>query len=228
MDRYQMETPSLDKPLEYRVYLPPCYYHHAERQYPVLYLLHGLYYNDSQWDRLGVDETANALISSGDLPPFIIVMPRDRDWEVPPTNKFGEVLVTELILRVDKQFRTIPSREYRAIGGLSRGGNWALHLGFQYWGIFGALGAHSAPVFITDGPRIPEWLDEIPAKSMPRIFLDIGDHDLNGVYLHEVEKMLSERGIPHEWYLNTGRHNEDYWQANLEMYLRWYAQPWKE
>lgn len=226
-DRFTLVSNQLEDPLEYRVYLPPCYYHQTDRSYPVLYLLHGLYSNDIQWVRIGVEETANRMMASGEIPPFIIIMPNDMDWEIPPTNKFGEVLVKELVLRVDNQFRTIPTREYRAIGGLSRGGNWALHIGLQYWGIFGALGAHSAPVFITDGMQIAGWLDDIPPESMPRIFLDIGHRDANGAYLHVVEEMLSERGIPHEWYLNIGRHNEEYWSANLDEYLRWYSEPWK-
>lgn len=228
LEKESISAAELEHPLAFQVYLPPCYYHHTEQYYPVLYLLHGLYSTDNQWVRLGVVETARTLMTEGEIPPFIIVMPRDRDWSLPPENKFGDVLVFELVLWVDNHYRTIPGHEFRAIGGLSRGGNWALHIGLQYWGMFGALGAHSAPVFYTDGLKISRWLDEIPPEKMPRIFIDIGENDGDGEYIHIFEDMLNERGIPHEWHLNPGTHNEEYWGAHLEQYLLWYSETWGE
>lgn len=221
-------TSELELPLEYRVYIPPCYYHQPDRYFPVLYLFHGLYSTDFQWIRMGVAETADRLMGAREIPPFIIVMPRDQDWSLPPDNKFGEMIISELIPWIDNHYRTIPGRDFRAIGGLSRGGNWAIHLSLQYWGMFSALGAHSAPVFYTDGLQLPRWLDEIPPEKMPRIFLDIGVNDGDGEYFLKFEEMLSERGIPHEWHLNAGTHNEVYWSAHLEQYLRWYSEEWTE
>jgi hypothetical protein len=71
------EIPSvyLKEPLEFRVYLPPCFPESKERSYPLLILLHGSIFSDDQWDRLGVDETADRLITAGTIPPLIIVMP---------------------------------------------------------------------------------------------------------------------------------------------------------
>ncbi len=228
LEQKSIISPELEHPLEFQVYLPPCYYHYPEKHYPVLYLLHGLYYSDNQWVRMGLVNTANELMAAGEIPPFIIILPRDQDWSLPPTNKFGEVLVFELVLWVDNNYRTIPGSEFRAIGGLSRGGNWAIHIVLQYWGMFGALGAHSAPVFYTDGLKIPRWLDEIPPEKMPRIFLDIGEDDGDGKYMHSFEGMLTKRNIPHEWHLNPGTHNEEYWSSHLEQYLRWYSDAWRE
>ena len=53
--------------LLYRVYLPPCYDEQPDRRYPVLYLLHGQSFTEDQWIRLGVPETADALIASGQV-----------------------------------------------------------------------------------------------------------------------------------------------------------------
>ena len=223
-----LRSPNLKLPMEYRVYLPPCYEVDTGRRYPVLYLIHGQNYNDDQWDRMGVDETADQLIAAGEIPPLIIVMPRDRNWSQPAEDMFGKVLIEELVPWVDQNFRTMPERERRAIGGLSRGAAWAVHLGLSRWDLFGALAGHSLPVFWSDTAKIRGWLSEIPAGKLPRIYLDIGDRDRPQILASArwFENLLTEQSIPHEWYLFTGYHEEAYWQRNLPRYLRWYTQNW--
>jgi enterochelin esterase-like enzyme len=214
--------------LEYRVYLPPCYSQQPERRYPVLYLIHGQNYNDDQWDRLGADETADALIAAGEIPPLIIVMPRDRSWAQPTEDRFGQVLADSLVPAIDESYRTLPDRAYRAVGGLSRGAGWAVHLALSRWELFSALGAHSLPVFWADTPHVRQWLKDIPPDSLPRIYLDIGEKD-RPVILNSArwfENLLTELDIPHEWHLFTGYHEEAYWQSHLEQYLRWYTRDW--
>jgi enterochelin esterase-like enzyme len=214
--------------MEYAVYLPPCYDQEDSRRYPVLYLIHGQNFNHDQWDRLGVDETANELVGTGELPPFLIVLPRDRVWTQPDEDPFGQVLAERLVPTIDAQYRTRRAREFRAVGGLSRGAGWAVHLGLSSWRLFGAIGGHSLPVFWADTPHIRRWLDEIPARSLPRIYLDIGDKDRPAILESALwfENLLTEKGIPHEWHLYTGYHEEAYWAAHVEEYLRWYAAEW--
>lgn len=223
-----LRDPRLPLPMEYAVYLPSCYDEQPERRYPVLYLIHGQNYNQDQWDRLGADETADELIASGELPPFLIVLPRDRSWAQPTEDMFGQVLVEGLLPQIDSVYRTIPQREYRAVGGLSRGAGWAVHLGLSHWELFGAIGAHSLPVFWADTPHIRSWLDAIPEGELPRIYMDIGEKDRPNIMASAVwfEELLTEKAIPHEWHLFPGYHEEAYWQANLERYLRWYAGAW--
>jgi enterochelin esterase-like enzyme len=221
-------THLLPQPLQYRVYLPPCYDEHAHRRYPVLYLIHGQSYTDDQWDRLGADETASALIVSGEVLPFIIVMPRDMVWTQPSEDGFGEALVQVLIPTIEEEYRTLPGREFRAIGGLSRGASWAIHLGLSRWQLFSAIGAHSPPVFWEDIHSIALWLEVIPAEALPRIYMDIGEDDRPEVMDSAVwfEGVLTSKGLPHEWHLFQGEHDEDYWKAHVEQYLRWYAGGW--
>jgi enterochelin esterase-like enzyme len=201
----------------YRVYTPPCYESNLNQRYPVLYLIHGQSYTDDQWDRLGMDETADRLISAGEISPLIIVMPRDRIWVPPPEDAFGESLITELIPEIDLQYRTRAKREYRAIGGLSRGGNWALHLGLQHWELFSTIGAHSTPSFVVDGPnRVRGWLEAIPQSRLPRIFMDVGESDRWLEQVMNLEAVIGEAGVPHEWYLYPGYHEEEYWESHVE------------
>lgn len=226
----QVRTELLKLPLEYRVYLPPCYDQNRSQRYPVLYLIHGQNYNDDQWDRLGVDEIANKLIATGEMPPFIVVMPRDRVWSQPSEDRFGDAVMEALLPKIDTDYRSLAERRYRAVGGLSRGAGWAVHLGLSHWESFGAIGAHSLPVFYSDLPYIKKWLDAIPSDSLPRIYLDLGDKDRLQLSRSAkwFEELLTQKNIPHEWHLYPGYHEEAYWQTHLEEYLRWYGEGWKE
>ena len=223
-----LSSPLLKLPMEYRVYTPPCYEETQERRYPVLYLIHGQNYNDDQWDRLGADETADRLIADGEIPPFIIVMPRDRNWNQPTDDPFGDVVLNELVPWIDSHYRTLNNSKYRAVGGLSRGAGWAIHLGLFNPDKFGAIGGHSPPVFWSDTSKIRTLLQNIPAASIPRIYLDIGNKDRPAILASATwfENLLTLLGIPHEWHLYTGYHEEAYWQKNLPRYLQWYSSDW--
>jgi enterochelin esterase-like enzyme len=214
--------------LNFRIYLPPCYDDQPGRRYPVLYLIHGQFYTDDQWVRLGVPGLCDALITQGDTAPFLVVMPRDQAWKQPSEDPFGQALLEGLLPWVETHYRTLPGRENRAIGGLSRGAAWAVHLGLSQWKSFAIVGAHSLPVFWEDVTEIESWIDQIPLVSFPRLFLDVGDHDRPEVLESAAwfEALLTEKGIPHEWHLFSGEHEETYWFAHVEQYLRWYAADW--
>lgn len=223
-----LETDLLRLPLQYRLYTPPCYDLDQAERYPVLYLFHGQSYNDDQWDRMGVDETADRLIAAGEIPPLIIVMPYDRYGGQPTETKFSQAISEILLPHIDQAYRTIPDRQHRGVGGLSRGAGWAVHFGISDWQLFGALGAHSAAVFHTDAQRMRTLLKQIPASEMPRIYADIGDKDRPEIMRSAVwfEDLLNEYDIAHEWHVFSGYHAEEYWKAHLEQYLRWYTQGW--
>jgi enterochelin esterase-like enzyme len=224
----EITTTLLPRPLVYRLYLPPCYREDSGRNYPVLYLIHGQTYSDTQWDRLGVPETADRLIAEGEVAPFIVVMPRDMVWKEPTEDNFGKAVTQVLVPWIDKNYRTIPDRAHRAVGGLSRGGAWAVHMGLENWELFGAIGVHSGFVFQSDVQPIYEWLNSIPDGMAPRIYMDLGNEDRPEITQGAVwlENLLTKYSIPHEWHLFVGEHEEAYWHSHVEDYLRWYTQEW--
>lgn len=223
-----LSTNLIPLPLDYRVFLPPCYEQNYKQRYPVLILIHGQSYNDDQWDRLGVDETINRLVLSGELPPFIVLMPRDRYGGDATENNFARVVVEQLLPLIDETYRTKPDRQFRAVGGLSRGAGWAVHIGMTYWQDFSRIGAHSPAIFYNDAQKMRTMLDNIPKDQIPLVFVDIGQRDrpeiLDSAYWFA--NLLNEKGVAHEWYLFAGFHNEEYWSLHVEQYLRWYAQSW--
>lgn len=231
IERGVLDHGLLPNSLEYRLYLPPCYDQNLAQRYPVLYLIHGKAYNDSQWDDLGADETADTLIAAGEIPALIIVMPRDRLMEPePPQDRFAEAVVQDLVPWIDQHYRTLPDRQYRAVGGLSRGGGWAVHFALKYWQDFSVLVATSPALFWNDTPYLSDWLDAIPLEKMPRIYIDVGAQDFDETLdsARWFEQKLTDKGIPHEWHLFQGGHNELYWTPHLPVYLHWVSEGWQE
>jgi enterochelin esterase-like enzyme len=69
------------------VYLPPGY--STDREYPVLYLLHGIGGNETHWTGRGAaDEILDNLIGEGKAVPMIVVMPNGRASNE-PEMRFG-------------------------------------------------------------------------------------------------------------------------------------------
>jgi enterochelin esterase-like enzyme len=213
-------------PQAYFIYLPPCYDEKIDKRYPVLYLLHGQTYTADQWIRLGAVNALDNLILSGESQPFITVFPDDRYWNLPPGAGFGQRLVEELIPYIDSTYRTLPDRNHRAIGGMSRGAGWALRLGFTRWDLFSIIGLHSLAVFQNDASKIDGWIADIPPSLQPSLFMDIGDDDQELIKAIAVEAQFTKSGLAHEWHRYSGAHTEEYWGAHVKEYIEWYAEQW--
>src|SRR5690606_1096214 len=66
------------------VYTPPGY--SSDREYPVLYLLHGIGGNETHWTSFGgADAILDNLIAAGQAEPMIVVMPHGRASNEPQT-----------------------------------------------------------------------------------------------------------------------------------------------
>jgi len=216
----------LDKPMSYLVYLPPCYNHDATLRYPVIYLLHGQNNSEVEWLQLGAAAAADELIATGMTKPFIMVFPFDPSYKQPDQYGFRDVFLGSLIPEIDRNYRTLDDKAHRAIGGMSRGGAWALHLGANFPQMFGSVGGHSPSIFFADGNELPELYVSIPSSSLPRIWIDIGDSDPGIKLINQFHNSLEEQGVKHEFYQNKGYHEGKYWAAHLREYLLWYNQGW--
>jgi enterochelin esterase-like enzyme len=210
---------------ELRIYTPPCYSAAAHIHYSVLYMLHGQTYTDAQWQQLGLTSSADQLITSGKIPPLIIVMPNESaSMSEADTSKFGDALVQEVIPWVDTHYSTCNVRACRAIGGLSRGGNWAVRIGLSHPDLFAVIGAHSAPLFYGDLSRVAAWIKALPAQqSAPMIYIDFGKNDEEKDQMLQFGQELDHLNIVHQLIQFNGFHNADYWSAHVADYLRWYA-----
>ncbi len=228
LEDFEVPNSSLSYPLKIRVYFPPCYTAEPEKPYPYMIMIHGMLYKNDQWDRLGIDETADKLISSGEADPFLIIMPfEEQSTGNPYEDGFGEALTNGLIPWMEENYPVCAERSCRAIGGLSRGAGWAVHIGLSQPQYFGSIGAHSLPPFIGDLASAPRWLAKIEKRDMPSVYIDIGIVDSGMAPASQFEGILTAYDVPHEWYINNGEHTEDYWSSHVEDYLRWYAAGWQ-
>lgn len=194
-------------------------------------MFHGSAHTDSHWDDLGLDETATQLIEADAIPPLLIIMPSGNPLAQNSSGgpwSFEGLVMQELIPAVEAAFCVWPEPGGRAIGGLSRGGYWALEIAFRHPGQFASVGGHSAALLDTyaGADLNPRYAGVNRDLGDLRIYLDIGRDDWVLPQLLDLHDALVDKGVTHTWQLNEGEHTDEYWAANSAAYLRWYTSPW--
>jgi len=147
---------SVARELVFNIILPAGY-EDSSKRYPVLSLLHGRGGDLEYWPGMGVAEYVAKL----DL---IVVMPdMGVSWYVNwaesapgEKNDWEDCITKDLIGFVDANYRTVASRQGRAISGASMGGYGALTLGFLHPDLFCSVSGHSSALRITD-----RWRDRL-------------------------------------------------------------------
>ncbi|UCG23158.1 MAG: hypothetical protein JSW55_13465 [Chloroflexota bacterium] len=216
--------------LAYRIYLPPCYGQDGH-VYPVLYMLPGNVHDDSIWDQLGLDEAAEAGIQNELIPPLLIVMPEGGQIDSQTSGgpySFEGVILSELVPFVESNYCAWSDSAGRAIGGLSRGGYWALEIAFRNPAAFASAGGHGAALVDSyAGPAIdPIYTASSADLSGLRIYLDAGSSDWYLPHLQVLHNNLLAAGRDHVWRIQDGGHDNAYWAAHVADYLEWYSEPW--
>ena len=156
---YSFTGPITGKTIPFRVYLPPSYSTQTTKRYPVIYHLHGAGAKyTSGTDK--IETPYAAYMASGKLPESIIVFPDgnlDSFW----ANSYdGSVLIEtnvikELVPYIDATYRTIATRESRAIQGFSMGGFGAMEYAVKFPSLFGtAVGLDGALTVYSDLLRV--------------------------------------------------------------------------
>ncbi len=218
--------------MPYRVYVPPCYFE-TQRRYPVVYLLHGAANDDTHWQDVGIVETLDRGLALNLYPPMILVMPYGAQLLAedlfPPGPSLETYLLQELIPRIEYDFCTWANREHRAIGGISRGGFWALSIAMRHPEIFSAVGGHSPALsenLDADFNPLDLALNAPFIQQTLRIYLDNGANDLVRPEVELLSTRLSQRSVPHEYVINPlGDHSDAYWRAHAADYLTFYGGP---
>ncbi|MGM0580836.1 MAG: alpha/beta hydrolase [Bacteroidota bacterium] len=146
-----LKSEILDREMPYSVYLPDSY-EKSNRSYPVLYLLHGMWGDHTDWVNKGeVNRIASKLIKSGEIPEMIIIMPDGLTDAFYNNNydesvKWEDFFYEEFIPAIEDNYRIVKNRSNRAIAGLSMGGYGALYHAITHKELFEACYAMSAAV----------------------------------------------------------------------------------
>lgn len=231
------------------VYLPPGYDPVAADRYPVLYLHDGQNVFDratafgEEWH---VDESAEHLITTGQIEPVIIVgiynTGEHRLDEYTPTpepnrgrgghaDDYGRMLVEELKPFIDRTYKTLPGAANTAIGGSSLGGLLTMHLGMRYPTAFSRLAVLSPSVWWDERVILAE-VAALPRKLPLRIWLDAGTAE--GVDTLDNVRALRDALVAKGWtigddlaYLEApgGEHNEQSWAARVDGVLTFLFPP---
>jgi acetyl esterase/lipase/enterochelin esterase-like enzyme len=155
----------------YRIYLPPDYQSTRARRYPVIYFLHGSIVDSKRPIVAGYVARIDAAIRSGVMPPVIVVLPQGLNQNRYIDSKDGSkpmesVIVKNLIPHIDATYRTIATRQGRAIEGHSMGGFGALHIGFNNPELFIAVTGNSPGGATLDIPQPDPRSNRIDAFSI--------------------------------------------------------------
>jgi S-formylglutathione hydrolase FrmB len=252
-DNLSMKSKILNMDRKFAIYLPPDY-ETSQRSYPVLYLLHGAGDDQTGWVQFGeVLHIADEAINTGTATAMIIVMPdantgqRGYVNDIKGTWRYEDFFFQEFMPFIEKTYRIKGEKRYRAISGLSMGGEGTFIYALHHPELFSS----ACPLSAATGPRSIEelknyrlWgtaegitdadkkeyftkysvlslIDSIPdnQKKAVRWYIDCGDDD----FLYEgnclVHIAMRKKEIPHEFRIRDGVHSWTYWRTALPTVL---------
>ena len=215
----------------------PAGYEADYRNYPVLYLLHGMGGDEEAWVATGrVAEIMDNLIAEGRVVPMIVVMPNGcmRHDAAPGYSEEGfykpymsgsmdgsfEEYFADIVAWTDAHYRTYPLKERRAIAGLSMGGFHAMQISKRYPDMFDYVGLFSAAIYRgEEGVAMYENLEQTIAEQFERgvalYWIGIGEDDF--LYDENVRfrAMLDSHDYEYEYVESAGGHTWRNWRCYL-------------
>jgi enterochelin esterase-like enzyme len=256
-DNLSLPSKILNMERKYAIYFPPDY-ETSTRSYPVLYLLHGGGDDQTGWVQFGeVQHIADKAIHEGKATPMVIVMPdantvrRGYSNNALGTWLYEDYFFKELMPFVEKKYRIKSDKRYRAIAGLSMGGDGSFTYALHHPELFSSacpLSAGTGPLTkeiaktnvrridstATDAQieafynrqSVPLLVNNMPdsLKKAVRWYIDCGDDD----FLYEgnslVHIAMRKKEIPHEFRIRNGGHTWSYWRSALPEVLDFISQ----
>ncbi|MCB0742899.1 MAG: esterase [Ignavibacteriae bacterium] len=231
---YNSET--IGKKRKAMIYLPPGY--SKDKEYPVLYLLHGIGGDEKEWINGGHPEIIlDNLYAENKIEPMIVVMPNGRAMKddraignifdkekVDAFANFEKDLLNDLIPFIENSFPVFRDRENRAIAGLSMGGGQSLNFGLGNLDKFAWVGGFSS----APNTKKPEELFPNPEESKKKLkllWISCGDNDGLIPFSTRTHEFARDNDIPHIFYLEPGVHDFKVWKNGLYMFSQLLFKP---
>ena len=211
------------------VYTPPGYT--AGKAYPVLYLLHGLGGDETEWQRFATPNVMlDNLIADGKAAPMIVVMPNGRAQandraegnvfaSAPAFAVFERDLFDDVIPSIEARYSVSRARDQRALAGLSMGGGQTLNFGLGHLDRFAWLGAFSsAPNTKPAAELVPD--PEAVTRQLKLFYLSCGNRDGLFHISQGLHGYLRDRKVPHIWNVDAHAHDPTHWKNNLYYFVQ--------
>lgn len=215
------------------IVLPPDYT--TEKQYPVLYLLHGLGQDNTQWVNDGnADIILGNMLAENTAQEMILVLPNCRARENDSANpvdaftlehykafdNFKNDLVNDLMPFIRNNYSVRTNRENTAIAGFSMGGREALYIGISMQENFGYIAAFCpAPgIFAYSMNNVTEnglfekknFKIKKEYRNDTLLFIAGGKNDtIVTDWPQKYHDALAANNVKHVWYTVSGGHDFD-------------------
>lgn len=211
------------------VYTPPGY--SVENRYPVLYLLHGIGGDETEWQKNARPQVIlDNLVADKKIIPMIVVMPNGRAEKndraegniFAPEHQqafadFEKDLLADVIPFVESKYSVKKERENRALAGLSMGGGQSLNFGLAHLDVFAWVGGFSsAPNTKPPAELVPD--PQKTAQQLKLLWISCGDKDGLIRISQDLHAYLKEKNVPHIWHLDSGGHDFAVWKNDLYLF----------
>jgi len=219
------------------VYTPAEYEQNPQKRYPVLYLQHGSFEDETGWPTQGkAGLILDNLIAAKKAVPMIIVMDNGYAYKAQtgenqgrPVSVFEEVVINEVIPMIDSKFRTLTDREHRAIAGLSMGANQTMRIIMNNLDKFASYGGFSGTSNYpsSDEINVETFLNgafkngAALNKQFKVFWLGLGTKEPNPFpgSVGAFRKMMDKQGIKYVYYESPGTAHEWLtWRRDLYQY----------
>lgn len=229
VDTVEYESKTVGTKRKALVYTPPGF--KKDGSYPVLYLLHGIGGDETEWKRGGApDLILDNLYADQKAAPMIVVMPNGRAQanDRAEGNVFAHAkafeafegdLLKDLIPFVERTYPVKKDRESRAVAGLSMGGGQALNFGLGNLDAFAWVGGFSS----APNTRPPEKLVPDPGeatKKLKLLWVSCGDRDGLINVSQRTHAYLKDKKVPHVWHVDSGGHDFAVWKNDLYLFAQ--------
>ncbi len=227
MIEYQSKTVGTTRKMN--VYTPPGY--SSDQKYPVLYLLHGIGGDETEWQRYATpDVLFDNLIADKKAVPMIVVMPNGRAQKndraegnvfesAPAFAVFERDLLDDVIPAIEPKYSADTRRVRRAIAGLSMGGGQSFNFGFGNLDTFAWVGPFSAA---PNTKPVQELIPDVAAAKakLKLLWISCGNKDRLIGISQNVHRFLKENDIAHVWHVDGHGHDGQHWSHSLY----WFSQ----
>ena len=224
LEMISYDSKSVGATRKMQVYTPPGY--SADKKYPVLYLLHGIGGDETEWQRFAhPNRLLDNLIAEGKAAPMVVVMPNGRAQKndrpegniyaaAPAFAAFEKDLLEDVIPAIESKYSVLKDREHRALAGLSMGGGQTLNFGLAHLDTFAWIGGFSsAPNTKPAADLIAD--PEAAKKQIKLLWVACGNKDNLLRISQGVHAYLKEKGIEHVWHVDGHAHDATEWRNNL-------------